>query len=166
MVILSVLRLMLVIWVYLYENIFKTVTTIKPPNSSTTIEALSCSEKKNTTLPANIFFNVYRPHTYLMRSGIPCPIVISFWLWAPSAGLEKVAKVVLLQSCSGCVRTSDGRSVQESEGLGRRYGRHRLCTGRQSHAVRLSISLNRLICSRLLKVTEGKKISQRKIYCS
>lgn len=159
MVILSVLRLMLVIWVYLYENIFKTLTTIKPSNSSTTIEALSCSEK-NPTLPANIFFNVYRPHTYLMRSGIPLPIVISFWLWAPSAGLEKVAKVVLLQSSSGCVRTSDGRSVQDSEGLRRRYGRHRLCTGRQSHAVILSI------CSRLLKVTEGKKISQRKIYCS
>lgn len=131
----------------------------------TTIEALSCSEKKIQPCQPIYFFNIYRPHTYLMRSGIPRPIVISFWLWAPSAGLEKVAKVVL-QSCSGCVRTSDGRSVQESEGLRRRYGRHRLCTGRQSHAVILSISLNRLISSRLLKVTEGKKISQRKIYCS
>lgn len=131
----------------------------------TTIEALSCSEKKSN-LASQYFFNVYRPHTYLMRSGIPHPIVISFWLWAPSAGLEKVAKVVLLQSCSGCVRTSDGRSVQESEGLRRRYGRHRLCTGRKSHAEILSISLNRLISSHLLKVTEGKKISQRKIYCS
>lgn len=39
------------------------------------------------------------------------PILASHWLRAPSAGSQQVVRVMFLQSCPGCMRTSNHRSV-------------------------------------------------------
>lgn len=97
------------------------------------------------------------------RAGSHLPILVSFGLRAPSTGLKKVCKVIFLQSCSGCVRTSNRWSVQQFGGLrslktplARLCNGHHLCTERQTHLLKIYVfSLNRLIWFHLPNEWQG-----------
>lgn len=93
------------------------------------------------------------------QAGSHRPILVSFWLRAPSAGLKKVCQVMFLQSCSGCVRTSNRWSVQHFGGLRSlktRLARHHLCTERQTHLFKIFVfPLNKLIWFHLPNEWQG-----------
>lgn len=107
------------------------------------------------------------------QAGSLLPILVSFWLRAPSAGLKKVCKVMFLQSCSCCVRTSNRWSVQQFGGLrslqtplARLCNGHHLCTERQTHLLKIYVFLwNKLIWFHLpnewqgdINIAKGKSV--------